>query len=323
MNGTPWSAKEIQFLKDNYLKITGTEIARQLGRTGGAVRAKASLLGIKKGRRWTDEETALLKKLYPTTLNKEIAQKIGRSAVAVRNRAVVVSAPPKRFIRRRYRANDSTFSDYSDETFYWLGFFAADGCIVSEHTLQFSLSIGDRQQVEKFRSFLQSDNRIYYNDKEARLMLTSPEIVARLAHWGITERKSKTIQFPNLPDQYIRPFLLGYSDGDGSLGVYLYHDKKRNYVHHRAYFSICSGNKDFVTAYRANLLAGGTIKTRAGIYHKRPGTYSFRLGDRPAAQAIAWLYSEWPDYCLPRKRERAQEVIRLSRERGWLEGVEE
>ncbi len=45
-HGKPWSEKEIQFLKENYGKLTQRAIAGKLGRTVPAVKAKVKELGL-------------------------------------------------------------------------------------------------------------------------------------------------------------------------------------------------------------------------------------------------------------------------------------
>ena len=51
-----WNDKEIQFVKENYKKMTNKEMAEKLGRTKVAVDIKINKLGLKKSKYSYDNE---------------------------------------------------------------------------------------------------------------------------------------------------------------------------------------------------------------------------------------------------------------------------
>lgn len=73
-----WTEEEIKFLEENYLNMTYAEIAKQIGRTEGAVRFKLSSLGHQKRKELimnkllTLEETKRLLIAYRETLDREV-----------------------------------------------------------------------------------------------------------------------------------------------------------------------------------------------------------------------------------------------------------
>ena len=63
-----WTEEETNFLKASYGQIKYREIAEKLGRTWGAVTAKAERLGLTQGSQWSQDEIQTLKELYPKRL---------------------------------------------------------------------------------------------------------------------------------------------------------------------------------------------------------------------------------------------------------------
>ena len=84
MKGKEWTLAEIQYIKDNYLCVPPTEIARHLGRSLSGVYNTASNLGIKKFKYYSPEESKFVRDNYKKMSYGEIARKLGRSYDSVR-----------------------------------------------------------------------------------------------------------------------------------------------------------------------------------------------------------------------------------------------
>nr|MDO8099939.1 LAGLIDADG family homing endonuclease [Candidatus Njordarchaeota archaeon] len=111
------------------------------------------------------------------------------------------------------------------EKAYWLGFLYADGYLV-EHPnraeIRLKLKIRDEDTINKFCDTLQlnKDKKESVVDeaghRQAMIRFGCKKMSDDLIRHGLTFRKSKTIQFPNLPRGRLElAFLLGYYDGDG------------------------------------------------------------------------------------------------------------
>lgn len=102
VNGIPWTKQEVKFLKDNYGKMTLEAIAKELGRTRGAVSGKIfsvkNLSSKKKeitntfkitnsNKPWTSEELEYLEKNYNRKPCKLIAKRLKRSLASVNSKA--------------------------------------------------------------------------------------------------------------------------------------------------------------------------------------------------------------------------------------------
>lgn len=105
---------------------------------------------------------------------------------------------------------------------YWLGFLYADGALaLDEKTFELGLQLGDLEHLEKFKTFLKFDGKIYTDSYRCRLMFRNRVIGNDLIALGCTPRKSKTLMFPSnkqVPKKLQRHFIRGYLDGDGSIG---------------------------------------------------------------------------------------------------------
>ena len=112
------------------------------------------------------------------------------------------------------------FSSLNEESAYWLGFVFADGCMRNDnYSLTISLSSKDKPHLEKFAKFL--GGRTLVRDisvkqhKCCRLSVGSKQMFNDLLKYGCTPKKSLTLKWPDIPDEYLWHFLRGYFDGDG------------------------------------------------------------------------------------------------------------
>jgi hypothetical protein len=168
---------------------------------------------------------------------------------------------------KRTDVNDCFFDmDMLDErSAYWAGFIAADGCVYKK-TLRISLSEEDLSHLIKFKdniqyagNILKSVNKLSRHNKKWKnvnmvtISITSAQIVEALLCLGITERKTKTLEFPNLPDHLIKHFCRGYFDGDGSWSFW----KPRTRPNHSKQLMFClRGTEKFLNVFNENLVRG-------------------------------------------------------------------
>lgn len=74
VNYAKYTQEEVQYIKDNYGKISSKEMAERLGRTAVAIETKIKKLKLNKRTLWTNEEIELLKKVFPKYGNEELAE---------------------------------------------------------------------------------------------------------------------------------------------------------------------------------------------------------------------------------------------------------
>lgn len=123
-----------------------------------------------------------------------------------------------------YNVDDSFFERIdSEKKAYWLGFIAADGCVINrpgKRILTICLAVKDESHLEKFRSDIQCEKEIYTRkDGAVQLDICSDKMVPDLIKHGIHPRKSKTLKAPKLSEDMVHHWIRGYFDGDGSISM--------------------------------------------------------------------------------------------------------
>lgn len=109
----------------------------------------------------------------------------------------------------------------TEEKAYWLGFLYADGSVGSkENKIELGLAEKDLKQIEKFKKFLNIDNKISYREasKSYRISFRSDKCKQDLINLGCVPKKSLVLTFPTekqVPNVLLRHFIRGYFDGDG------------------------------------------------------------------------------------------------------------
>lgn len=145
--------------------------------------------------------------------------------------------------------NETLFDEYDEYSCYWAGFLAADGCVDSKNRIRVMLKYDDITHLEKFRDILESTHTISSNtDKYNRCSLefTNPYIREILElNYNIIPNKTDKLQLPSIPLKYMRHYIRGYFDGDGSI-CESYSNK--NSVTASLYATFCSGSLEFSKA---------------------------------------------------------------------------
>lgn len=120
---------------------------------------------------------------------------------------------------KKYNVNANYFKYFTYDMSYILGFIYADGCIYknNKNSKKLNISSQDKEILEKIKIKLNSNHKLYKSGNCYNLVISNKFIYDDLIKIGITERKSLTTKFPNIPNKYINSFIRGYFDGDGSI----------------------------------------------------------------------------------------------------------
>ncbi len=135
---------------------------------------------------------------------------------------------------RKYHCNQNYFENIdTSEKAYWLGFIAADGTIVyrSEKSgleeLRIVLAARDTNHLYEFRKAMSSNCPIKLETRTTnfgtfeivRISIYSKKLCDDLNLLGIGARKTFKIKIPNIRQNLIKFFILGYWDGDGGVSI--------------------------------------------------------------------------------------------------------
>jgi len=110
----------------------------------------------------------------------------------------------------------------SEDNAYFLGLMYADGCVQiknSAYTMSIKLKSNDQYIIEKFRDIMSPSSPIKISNNEySYFRVNQKEICEQLISHGCVPNKSLILEFPTtVPNELIRHFLRGYSDGDASI----------------------------------------------------------------------------------------------------------
>lgn len=216
---------------------------------------------------------------------------------------------------KKYFIDNKAFSCYSPEAVYWAGFIAGDGCIYSHglgtgdktnNYLNVTLQSSDRDRVIYLKNFLKYDGKLYErkDGKSVALVVNSAEICRDLTSlYNITNRKTYDYIPPsNIPKEYIKYFILGLIDSDGSVLRHKRPNKTTNrmrgeYVYQIGFtgtYESCVFMKDF---FSSNI----KIHTR----HKDRDNNNFTVlfqGNEQVLRLCSLLYDENSiKFCMKRK----------------------
>lgn len=297
----PWTAAEDAAVQAHYGQMTAGEVGLLIGRSTASIEHRAKVLGLGKRQErhdpWADAELAEVRRCYSTERAGVIAKRLGRSVFAV-------SWQAQRMGIRSGKAliADATIHDYfsggirTAEQAYILGLLVADGNIADEHPrLTFGLQESDVHLVAWVRDRLNPMASLYRRpvDGFTTIQITSSQMVADLAPFGIVPRKSRTIHWPAELGPLLRPFLTGHFDGDG--WIYVVH-RRSNYPG----WGNCSGSLRFLEDMQEYIRAStGVVLEKI---HRRPKTNLWQVAKIGEG---AYVLNEWlhqDGYGLARKR---------------------
>lgn len=196
---------------------------------------------------------------------KKVAAELGGThegiRAAMKRYGLIVKAPVI------HSCNQDFFAEDNEQSFYWAGFLAADGCVRAHSNgkeinyLSLGLAKKDKQHVELFKTHINSTAPIgdYLNKNSkinsewndtwrSEIKITSLKLCNDLKRFGIGPRKSLTYSFPDwlIDHPLVNHFMRGYFDGDGSFYIGGLRDGR---TVKQLYFSL-RGTSDFLLLYR-------------------------------------------------------------------------
>jgi len=191
---------------------------------------------------------------------------------------------------QKFTCDESFFDTWTEESAYVLGYVFTDGnvqCdpIGSRWGLTITASEKDVNHLEQVRQLLKITKPLLYASKTRsyRMIIANRILAEKLVRLGVVPHKSLIMEFPQIPSQYLRHFIRGVVDGDGSV---FYFDRVRS-----PYFviRIASGSRSFLLRAEAAIMAQTDISARVYMAHPE-NTYVLDYTCSRAERLGAWLY---------------------------------
>ncbi len=225
MDWRRWTADEIADLHRLYPDpaVSPRALEARFNRRIGTIKAMARQQGLRRGPAgaWSPAEEEEVRRLFPDEdiPSVEIARRLGRTWRAICHRANALG------LRRPKPNTCGVVRDFfhtidADHKAYWLGFLAADGTVVDSprrYQVVLDLQPRDLHWLQRFRDTLAPGAAItQHGARSFSVCVASQELVGDLVALGVGPRKSDTLEWPQVPEAFAIPFLLGYFDGDGT-----------------------------------------------------------------------------------------------------------
>jgi intein/homing endonuclease len=209
----------------------------------------------------------------------------------------VISLPPYNLdMGLKYSVNEQFFETWGKEMAYVLGYLYADGSMENSFYIRgkyVRVTSTDRDRIESIHALLESGHAIAiekaWGNRKQRycLRIGNKKLYESLIKRGVTPRKSFTMIFPIVPDQYLGDFTRGYFDGDGCARI----DTVRGHPK-RLLAIFTSGSRSFLEGLHERLQKAINV-TGNGLYKhgSAVGTYQLRYSTRDALKLFLLMYS--------------------------------
>jgi predicted DNA-binding protein YlxM (UPF0122 family) len=226
---------------------------------------------------------------------------------------------------KKVNVNEAFFSSWSPAMAYVLGVICTDGNLdpgrirepwrsKSSSTIpKISISQKEPELLEKILHLMNCDAKlsfrkemIYGKIKSGALYqfsISNEKLYDDVVRLGLTPNKSLTMQFPNMPNEFVRHFIRGCWDGDGSVFV----DKPSQ----KMYASFVSGSHDFLEAMVGNLVKAGLPNRTIHRHNHTKTSCYFRFTGFQVPMLYHYFYDDVPE---TEYLERKYNLFRLSLE---------
>lgn len=265
-------------------------------------------------RKFTQQEIKSVIDLYNSgKQQREIAKQINCSQVSISN--ILKREKIQARVGKKIKYTDvNTFffkEINSEQSAYFLGFLYADGNVSKNKTcMSLKLKSNDQYILEKFRNIMSPSSPIKITKMEspgaipyeyAYFRINQKEICEQLISHGCVPNKSLILKFPiTVPNELVKHFLRGYSDGDGTIYNNFKNKKTINTI-----WKIVS-TKQFCQTV-ANIIKE-QLNVNCSQSLSRPKTNQITTtlsvgGNLQVKKVLDWLYQDATIY-LPRKYEK-------------------
>lgn len=252
---------------------------------------------------WSKQEKKSLKKNYEDDIN--IYELLPHRSISSINHKASRLGLKRKFVNRKYPVNHNFFKKWSPEMAYVLGFFFSDGYVSSDRQVaSIHLSQKDHYILERINSIIESNRQVYVHSKSSYLKIDSQTLANDLVKLGCTPRKSQTLKFPSLKNNFLSHFVRGYFDGDGSI-----HFNKPNTIK----VSFVS-TKEFLEEMQLRI--SKILRTKSNPINKVKSVWNVYYYGDDARKLCDWMYKNSKNLYLKRKKDKYDNHLKLRKNGG-------
>lgn len=210
----------------------------------------------------------------------------------------------------QYEYNFDILDKDSSDKYYFLGFLASDG-YVTDDRISIGISEKDVDLLKEFQKRICPDKPIYYKKRtnSVKFEISNPEkakYVKKIFSMK-SNKKHEEIKFPSVPDKYLKDFIRGVIDGDGTIGIAKAYKKNKIYVGARLRIL---GNEQFLKVLNEKTKKLYFHKTNAINKKGSENVYVVTYNFKTARELLKIIYYDGC-LCLKRKfnRSRDEDIV--------------
>lgn len=229
-------------------------------------------------------------------------------------------------MKNLYSKTKEILSAENELSYYLLGAFITDGNIIQDksrtNSFKSTLYSKDKDWLELINTRINNEGKLRLHNKNNLygLWFYNKFVYDWLITHNCIPNKSLTIQFPDIPEEYLKHFLRGCFDGDGCISKCNYKATKNKKIYEQITVYLCSANKEFLLKIseklellefkfgfvtippKPNYIGSHLITSKNNMYRIQIG------GHKKCAKFLHWLYQ--PNLLsMPRKRDLAMNII--------------
>lgn len=190
----------------------------------------------------------------------------------------------------KYHYNWDFFEVDSEELYYFLGFVASDGYI-SSNEIEIGLNEKDKHILERFTELICPEKPLHYKPRtnSYTLKISCRNKIKRFKQFFdvTSNKKHEEISFPIIPTQYLKDFIRGYVDGDGTMDTTKGYKGDKVYVGPRLRIL---GNPKFLQGLNEATKTFYPHKTNAINQKGKENVYVITYNFSTAKAIMEWLY---------------------------------
>ena len=205
----------------------------------------------------------------------------------------------------KYSVNEKFFDSWSDDMAYVLGLWYADGSIENVPSIRghyIRISSIDLDLIKQVKTALKSEHKIVKYPPPGKgkmryvLRIGSNRLFTAMCKRGLTEHKSLSMSFPNIPKKHLPSFLRGYFDGDGCIHA----EKNAVGKIRRLVLIFTSGSPQFLKSLQFILhkATGVSADRTLNVTRSLSTAYQLRYGTRDSIRIFLFLYPNENKQCL-------------------------
>jgi hypothetical protein len=216
-------------------------------------------------------------------------------------------------MKSKHSYNSSLIVQDSEFKYYFLGMIASDGWISKDNSrVELTLKESDKDYLDILRKQI-SDRPLIYKEKQKAYRLTIEDITIKneLLKYINCYDKTFNLVFPTgIPEQYLKDFMRGYFDGDGTIGVKVSYKKvsgiRKEYPGVRMRLL---GTKPFLYSFAQTLKRLGLVNfVREPSKKGKENVFIIEYAFASAERILTWLYKN-SNFYLGRKKKVFELII--------------